>query len=182
MGAFRLPTFLKRHRERRLLRARRRDREDLLLELGALVFELHRQGVRAPELLQAQAAALDVVDQEVRVLEGTLVVGEDAAQEQETDWSETGEWQQPDGGWGETGEWEQTGEWQAGEASAADETGEWQQAEPAPAGQTGEWPAAEQVDWDQTQEWQAPTEDALPTSDATPDEPAPSDEPPERAE
>jgi hypothetical protein len=36
-----------------------RGRDGLLLELGALVFELHRRGRRAPELLQAKATALD---------------------------------------------------------------------------------------------------------------------------
>jgi predicted nucleic acid-binding Zn ribbon protein len=37
-------------------------RETLLLELGALVYELHRHGRRAPELLQKKAAELDAVD------------------------------------------------------------------------------------------------------------------------
>jgi hypothetical protein len=39
--------------------ASRRERDALLLELGALVYELHRKGQRAPELLQAKATALD---------------------------------------------------------------------------------------------------------------------------
>lgn len=39
--------------------AGRRARDALLLELGALVYELHRHGRRAPELLQATAVALD---------------------------------------------------------------------------------------------------------------------------
>jgi hypothetical protein len=56
----------------RRLRARRREREALLLDLGALVFELHRQGRRAPELLQEKASELDEVDREVRSLEETL--------------------------------------------------------------------------------------------------------------
>ena len=41
--------------------ASRRARDALLLELGALVYELHRKGQRAPELLQAKASALDHV-------------------------------------------------------------------------------------------------------------------------
>ncbi len=50
---------------RRRLR-RRRVREALLLDLGALVYELHRQGKRAPELLQQKAGELSAVDDEVR--------------------------------------------------------------------------------------------------------------------
>jgi hypothetical protein len=38
-------------------------RDELLLELGALVYELHRRGTRAPELLQEKAAELDAVDE-----------------------------------------------------------------------------------------------------------------------
>ena len=57
---------------RRRLRERRRVREGLLLDLGALVYELHRQGRRAPELLQRKAAELSVVDEEVRELERAL--------------------------------------------------------------------------------------------------------------
>jgi hypothetical protein len=56
----------------RRLRERRREREALLLDLGALVYELHRQGKRAPQLLQRKAAQLGVVDQEVRELEARL--------------------------------------------------------------------------------------------------------------
>ena len=41
--------------------ASRRERDALLLDLGALVYELHRKGQRAPELLQAKAVALDQV-------------------------------------------------------------------------------------------------------------------------
>jgi hypothetical protein len=47
-------------------------REALLLDLGALVYELHRQGKRAPELLQEKAGELAQVDDEVRGLEETL--------------------------------------------------------------------------------------------------------------
>ena len=56
-------------RERWQLRRRRRRREELLLDLGAIVYELHRQRRRAPELLRAKAAELGTVDGEVRALE-----------------------------------------------------------------------------------------------------------------
>ena len=45
---------------------RRRARNALLLDLGALVYELHRRGRRAPELLRAKAAALDELDAQAR--------------------------------------------------------------------------------------------------------------------
>jgi hypothetical protein len=61
----------------------------MLLDLGALVYELHSQGRRAPELLQEKAAQLSVIDDEVRRLEGTLVEGEteewDAPEEPEAE-------------------------------------------------------------------------------------------------
>ena len=57
---------------RRRLRQQRRMREALLLDLGALVYELHRHGRREPELLQAKAAELTAVDQEVRGLADAL--------------------------------------------------------------------------------------------------------------
>jgi hypothetical protein len=57
---------------RRRLREQLRVREALLLDLGALVYELHRQGKRAPELLQQKAAELTVVDEEVRELQARL--------------------------------------------------------------------------------------------------------------
>jgi len=44
----------------------RRTRDALLLELGALVYELHRQGKRAPELLQQKASELGDVEDRVR--------------------------------------------------------------------------------------------------------------------
>jgi hypothetical protein len=56
----------------RRLRERRRERDALLLDLGALVYELHRQGRRAPELLQDKAIELGKVDREVRALEERL--------------------------------------------------------------------------------------------------------------
>jgi hypothetical protein len=58
--------------KRRRLRELLREREALLLDLGALVYELHRQGRRAPELLQQKAAELTVVDDEVRELQADL--------------------------------------------------------------------------------------------------------------
>jgi hypothetical protein len=63
---------------RERLRERRREREARLLDLGALVYELHRQGKRAPELLQNKAAELALIDSEVRDLEAALA-GEPAA-------------------------------------------------------------------------------------------------------
>jgi hypothetical protein len=50
---------------------RRRARKALLLDLGALVFELHRRGRRAPELLRAKAAALDALEPETEEVDGT---------------------------------------------------------------------------------------------------------------
>src|SRR3954449_4366445 len=62
------PGRRERGRMRRRLRQQQRVREALLLDLGALVYELHRQGRREPELLQAKAAELSAVDDEVRAL------------------------------------------------------------------------------------------------------------------
>ncbi len=121
------------------------------------MFELHRQGMRNPELLQAQAAALDVVDREVRVLEGTL--DPDAVEEPATgDW--TGEWEQPEEGWDETGEWapdeEQTGEEQTGDWTAA---------------------AAQEQSWEHTEEWQpVPEADDEPAGDASSEADAPAEQ------
>ena len=56
----------------RELRRKRREREAMLLDLGALVYELHRQGERAPDLLQDKAIELGRVDREVRALEDSL--------------------------------------------------------------------------------------------------------------
>lgn len=61
---------------RRRLRQQTRMREALLVDLGALVYELHRHGRREPELLQAKASELTVVDQEVRALADALGAGE----------------------------------------------------------------------------------------------------------
>jgi hypothetical protein len=57
---------------RKRLREQKHERETRLLDLGALVYELHRHGKRAPELLQQKAAALTLIDNEVRELEATL--------------------------------------------------------------------------------------------------------------
>jgi hypothetical protein len=65
---------------RRRLRRQRQMREALLLDLGALVFELHRQGRREPELLQAKAAELTAVDEEVRALAEALGSGQTVMQ------------------------------------------------------------------------------------------------------
>jgi hypothetical protein len=54
------------------LRRKRREREAMLLDLGALVYELHRLGRRAPDLLQEKAVELGKVDQDVRALEDAL--------------------------------------------------------------------------------------------------------------
>ena len=54
------------------LRRKRRERDAMLLDLGALVFELHRQGRRAPELLQVKAIELGEVDRDLRALEDAL--------------------------------------------------------------------------------------------------------------
>ena len=68
----RLPGKAEGSQMQRRLRERRRLREEMLLDLGALVYELHRQGKRAPELLQDKAAELSVIDDEVRALEHAL--------------------------------------------------------------------------------------------------------------
>jgi len=73
---------MERGRMRRRLRERRRVRDEKLLDLGALVFELYRQDKRAPELLPRKAAELDEIESEVRALEdaleGAAPGGEDA--------------------------------------------------------------------------------------------------------
>src|SRR5919199_24068 len=74
------PTARERGVMRRRLRRQQRVREALLLDLGALVYELHRQGRREPELLQAKAAELSAVDDEVRALGEALDEREPLAQ------------------------------------------------------------------------------------------------------
>jgi hypothetical protein len=71
-GASDKPSARERGLMRRRLRRQQRVREALLLDLGALVYELHRQGRREPELLQAKAAELTAVDDEVRALADAL--------------------------------------------------------------------------------------------------------------
>ena len=71
--------------QRHRLRERKREREELLLDLGAIVYELHRQGRRAPELLQRKASQLSVVDNEVRELEAALGVDDDGPVTEEAD-------------------------------------------------------------------------------------------------
>src|SRR5919198_1477489 len=74
------PGRRERGRMRRRLRRQQRVREALLLDLGALVYELHGQGRREPELLQAKAAELSAVDDEVRALGEALDEHEPMAQ------------------------------------------------------------------------------------------------------
>jgi hypothetical protein len=133
-----MPDFLKRFRERRVLRARREHRDDLLLELGALVFELHRQGERAPDLLQARAAELDVVDHEVRVLEGSL--GPDAQDATDAVSADGEQWdgEQATGDWEHGDAWEQSGEPDPGSHPTAEETVPDESSE-----ETHEWQAPE---------------------------------------
>jgi hypothetical protein len=50
-------------------------REALLLDFGAIVFELHRQGRREPELVHLKQIELRVVDDEVRGLADALDEG-----------------------------------------------------------------------------------------------------------
>jgi hypothetical protein len=66
----------------RRLHDQRRARQSLLLDLGALVYELHRQGKRAPDLLQRKAAQLTVVDDKIRELEAGLVGAESTQPEE----------------------------------------------------------------------------------------------------
>jgi hypothetical protein len=60
---------------RRRLDRQERIREALLLDLGAIIFELHRQERREPEVLQAKAAELVAIDDEVRAITEALGEG-----------------------------------------------------------------------------------------------------------
>ena len=60
---------------RRRLDRQERVREALLLDLGAIIFELHRQERREPEVLQAKAAELVAIDDEVRAITEALGEG-----------------------------------------------------------------------------------------------------------
>jgi hypothetical protein len=197
-AAARPPGFFERRRRRARLREQLAVREEMLLELGALVFELHRQGQRAPELLQARAAELDAVDAEVRAMQQSLAAGDssawptehapawtgagdwDAVAEHTGEWDaiadQTGEWDaaaQPTGDWdGPEGEWDETGEWVATDESAEwSESGEWVEGEDP--GATQEWSVDEALHADDiTADPHDPAaEDALP-GDAAPEAPA----------
>lgn len=167
--------FFERRRRRAELSRQLAVREQLLLELGAIVYELHRQGQRNPELLQTRAAELDAIDGEVRAMQASLDRDDPAswpapaweppedrwdadradAWEPGDDRAPTGEWTAEDGdGWdrGRTDEWEAEDDWEpAGEA--APETREWRPEDEWEDG-SGEW-ADPDEDLGETQEWSA---------------------------
>jgi hypothetical protein len=60
---------------RRRLRHVTRTREALLLELGAVTFELHRAGRTDPDLLARKATEIDAADREARALSQALRTG-----------------------------------------------------------------------------------------------------------
>jgi hypothetical protein len=66
------PSFRDRGRLRRRLRYLRRVRELGFRDLGGLVFDLHRFGRRADELVLGKLSALSAVDREMRALERAL--------------------------------------------------------------------------------------------------------------
>ena len=66
------PTARERGAMRRRVRQLRRRREAMLLELGALAFEMHRQGRHEPDLLTAKSEEIRVVDDEERGLSAAL--------------------------------------------------------------------------------------------------------------
>lgn len=70
-----LKELRQRSRLRRRLDRQERVREALLLDLGAIVFELRLQGRSAPELLHAKEIELRAVDKEVRGLADGLEEG-----------------------------------------------------------------------------------------------------------
>jgi hypothetical protein len=57
---------------RRRLRRLRRRREAMLLELGALVFEMHRRGRKDPALVGRKAEEIRTVDEEAQALAAAL--------------------------------------------------------------------------------------------------------------
>ena len=57
---------------RRRLRVLRRRREAILLELGALAFELHRRNRQKPELVRRKAATLTALESEAAALAAAL--------------------------------------------------------------------------------------------------------------
>ena len=66
------PTARERGSMRRRLRRLHRTRDALLLELGALVLELHRQGRQDSELVQRKTEELRAIDDEARGLARAL--------------------------------------------------------------------------------------------------------------
>lgn len=69
------PTARERGAMRRRLRQLRRHREALLLELGALTWELHRRDRQEPELVERKLAELRSVDEQERGLAAALEAG-----------------------------------------------------------------------------------------------------------
>ena len=70
------PSLVKRGEMRRRLRILRRRREALLLDLGALVLEMHRHGRFLPDSLQRRAAEAVGTDAELRALSRSLDAGD----------------------------------------------------------------------------------------------------------
>jgi hypothetical protein len=70
------PSLIKRGPMRRRLRILRRRREAMLLDLGALVLEMHRHGRFLPDSLQRRAAEAVGTDAEVRALSRSLDAGD----------------------------------------------------------------------------------------------------------
>ena len=66
------PTAHERGAMRRRLRVLRRRREAILLELGALAFELHRRHRQKPELVRRKAATLTALESEAEALAAAL--------------------------------------------------------------------------------------------------------------
>jgi hypothetical protein len=70
------PNLVKRGPMRRRLRMLRRRREAMLLDLGALVLEMHRHGRFLPDSLQRRAAEAVGTDAELRALSRSLETGD----------------------------------------------------------------------------------------------------------
>src|SRR5688500_15814250 len=70
------PNLVKRGPMRRRLRILRRRREAMLLDLGALVLEMHRHGRFLPDSLQRRAAEAVGTDAELRALSRALEAGD----------------------------------------------------------------------------------------------------------
>ncbi|MEX2194460.1 MAG: hypothetical protein WD844_04165 [Thermoleophilaceae bacterium] len=71
-GRRKRPSARERGAMRRRARQLRRRREAMLLELGALLFEMHRRNRREPELLERKAEEIRAVDAEERGLTEAL--------------------------------------------------------------------------------------------------------------